>query len=321
MTPDDQNGQSKTKTDSWSDLKSSSSRPMSTLSTDSMTATGGTPKVVSNKGITLEDEIGRGGYSVVYRARHKDGTVMACKRFDLTSETNKRWIEKNLKPEMKLSKKLTKLNHPNVIKTYEVIKTTRHGFIFMQLARNGSIGDILEKTKQPIEENKCKQWFKQIASAVKYLHEKGIAHRDIKPENFLLDNDSQTVLLADFGFAVQSLNDDKIMKGTKCGTEEYSAPEIITLVEGKSYDAKKVDMWSLGVSLYEMLNYVMPFPVIKEMPTSRRIQMMQRKHFFKNSKISVQPSGLAIDCYTKLLEFDIKKRLSSQQLVAHQWLK
>ena len=230
--------------------------------------------------------------------------------------------DKNLKHEMGLMAKLTKMNHPNLVRTYEPIKTRTQAFIFMQLAKNGTIREYLDKTERPIEENKCKHWFRQMASAIKFLHDNRIAHRDIKPDNFLLDNNYQTVLVTDFGFAVHSLsNDSKIMKGTQCGTDPYKAPELLTLMEGHAYDAKKVDMWALGVSLYEMVHYMLPFPVTEEIPKSRYIQIMQKKQLLKNRNLSVQPSGLAIDCYTKLLEFDIKKRLSSQLLVAHQWLK
>lgn len=287
-------------------------------SSDSTNSVGGTPKVISDKGYKFEKEIGVGGFSKVYKARDKDNRVMACKRFDLTTEGLQEWKDKCLKQEMQLMTRLSKNKHPNVIQTYDAIKTRRQAFIFMQFAENGSIQDYLEKNKQPIEENQCKQWFRQIASAIKFLHGQGVAHRDLKPENFLLDNNYQTVLVTDFGFSAISMANDEIFKGTQCGTDDYKAPEILNLAKGHVYDAKKVDMWALGVSLYEMLHYDRPFPSNTNKKT--RLELMKKKLYVKSAK-PVHLSGEAEHCWNKLMEFDPKIRLTAQQLVAHPWLK
>ncbi|CAG2119994.1 unnamed protein product, partial [Medioppia subpectinata] len=151
-----------------------------------------------------------------------------------------------MKNEMKIMKIL---KHPNIIQVHDVTKTTSMAYIFMDLAKNGSISDELENTKRPIAEPKAKKYFRDIIAGLYYMHTKGVAHRDIKPDNFLI-SESQRVLITDFGFSCVTIDGtERLMKGTACGTSEYKAIEIKTLREGEVYDAKASDMYSLGVSL------------------------------------------------------------------------
>jgi serine/threonine protein kinase len=144
------------------------------------------------------------------------------------------------------------LKHPNIIKAYDVLNTRTAAFIFMQFAANGSVEELLIKTKKPFKEPKVKSYFAGILNAIVYIHKKGIAHRDVKLGNFLLD-ENDNALLCNFGFSCQTaakeFHLDKLMKGTNCGSDLYKAPEVLKLRNGYVYDAKAADIYSLGVCL------------------------------------------------------------------------
>ena len=95
--------------------------------------------------------------------------------------------------------------------------------------------------------------FKQVYSAISYLHEHSIAHRDIKSENILLDRNYNAKLI-DFGLAVQYTKGEKLWG--YCGSPSYLAPEMINR---KGYDPEMVDVWCLGVTLYVMITGSLPF--------------------------------------------------------------
>lgn len=279
------------------------------------------PKAVAERGYSLGELLGSGGFAKVYRAYKKDkpNEPMACKRFDLKNTDNQLWYQKCLKQEMKL---MLKLKHPNIINTFDVIKTRSAGFIFMHLAKDGSIANVLAKSGQPIEEKQGKAWFGQITKAIEFIHSKGIAHRDLKPENFLLDDNKKKVLLTDFGFSCIAIDIERVMKGTNCGTDVYKAPELLKLIDGHVYDAKKVDMYALGVSLFEMLNHNKPFfdRLIENNKKLVSIYLKkQHKKEFKYNK-NVKLSKSAMELIDKLLEPEPEQRYTIADVIKHKWL-
>lgn len=102
------------------------------------------------------------------------------------------------------------------------------------------------KGKKILTEDEAFQYFFQVGCAVDYLHQKDIIHRDLKPENLLIDSDGN-IKVCDFGWSAMTDNDER---NTFCGTLDYMAPEVM---KGHKY-TKSVDMWALGVLLYEMVH-------------------------------------------------------------------
>lgn len=143
------------------------------------------------------------------------------------------------------------INHPNIIKLYEVLDTTKDIFVVMELAKGGELFEEILNHRSNEEELKC--YFRQIMEGVEFAHLNLVAHRDLKPENVLLDKNKR-VKIADFGLS-NVMRDGKLLR-TNCGSLNYAAPEII----GKRYyEGTSVDVWSCGVILYTMLSGCLPF--------------------------------------------------------------
>ena len=106
--------------------------------------------------------------------------------------------------------------------------------------------------KNGLNEKEAQKYFFQISKSIYFLHKNDVIHRDIKPENILLD-ENNNIKLCDFGWSV--ILKERLTRNTFCGTLEYMAPEIIN---NENYE-KSIDIWSLGVLLYEILNYFKKF--------------------------------------------------------------
>ena len=130
-------------------------------------------------------------------------------------------------------------------------------FIIMDHASKGDLLRYIQK-HSALSEEPAKKMFGELSSAVAYCHDHGFCHRDLKCENILLAQDL-SIRLTDFGFArpiEYDNNGDVILSNTFCGSAAYAAPEII---QGKAYDPRKHDSWSLGVILYIMVCGSMPY--------------------------------------------------------------
>lgn len=114
------------------------------------------------------------------------------------------------------------INHPNIIKLYEVLDTTNDIFVIMELASKGELYDFIQNNE--ITEEQAKFYFRQIISGVEYVHQNLISHRDLKPENILIDSNN-LIKIGDFGLS-NLMKDGKLLK-TACGSPNYAAPEIV----------------------------------------------------------------------------------------------
>lgn len=163
------------------------------------------PPALRERGYEINEEIGEGAFSRVYRARLK---AMADKEIAVKiialDKVPEVWREKCLRQELRI---VRKLQHPHIIKVWDIIKTRRNVFIFMDLAENNSVLHFMQAQGRAIPETVARIWFTQVVGAIAYMHSKGIAHRDLKNENILLDRD-HSAKLTDFGFACFTLDKD-----------------------------------------------------------------------------------------------------------------
>uniref|UniRef100_A0A915AGQ0 MAP/microtubule affinity-regulating kinase 3 n=1 Tax=Parascaris univalens TaxID=6257 RepID=A0A915AGQ0_PARUN len=192
--------------------------------------------------------IGKGNFAKVKLAKHiPTGIEVAIKIIDKTA-LNPSSLHKLFR-EVKIMKQL---DHPNIVKLYQVMETDQTLYLVMEYASGGEVFDYLVAHGR-MKEKEARAKFRQIVSAVQYLHQKNIIHRDLKAENLLLDSD-MNIKIADFGFSNQFVVGNKL--DTFCGSPPYAAPELF---QGKKYDGPEVDVWSLGVILYTLVSGSLPF--------------------------------------------------------------
>ena len=246
--------------------------------------------------------IGHGSFSTVYLGIHnKKGIKVAIKKINLNKIKNMR---ANFINEINMIKKL---NHPNIITTYDVINNNdTFLYIVLEYCPNGTLHDFLQN--RPLKEKHAKNFFTQIADAIKYLLDNNIIHRDLKPQNILLDKDNK-IKLTDFDFA-KIIKVDSLVE-TICGTPLYMAPEIIKF---KKYTIKS-DLWSLGIILFQMLTGKHPY---KAKTHYELVKKIESEHIIIPSKFNLSKS-----CYNLihlLLQKDQNKRINWDEFFNHPWI-
>ena len=192
--------------------------------------------------------IGKGNFAKVKLAKHMPtGQEVAIKIIDKT-QLNPSSLQKLFR-EVRIMKCL---DHPNIVKLFEVIESEKTLYLVMEYAAGGEVFDYLVAHGR-MKEKEARVKFRQILSAVQYCHQKHVVHRDLKAENLLLD-ENMNIKLADFGFSNEFTPGNKL--DTFCGSPPYAAPELF---QGKKYDGPEVDVWSLGVILYTLVSGSLPF--------------------------------------------------------------
>ena len=189
--------------------------------------------------------IGKGTFAkVILSKRIIDGKDFAVKTFDKKSIMSSKSANRTRVGLINEIGIMRNLNHPNVIKLYEVYEGEFHVYLVLELLKGGELFDRIIK-KGHYSEKDAAILISKLLWALEYIHERGIMHRDIKPENLILkDDDEYEIKLADFGLAEKI--DKKELLFKRCGTPGYVAPEVL---EDKKYDTK-VDVYSAGVILY-----------------------------------------------------------------------
>ncbi len=202
-----------------------------------------------------------------------------------------------------------KLDHPHIIKLYSHFEDDEDFCLIMQIASKGQLYTIIKRLKR-LDQRTAAQYMREVLSAIKYLHTRNppIIHRDIKPENILLDQEGRCKL-ADFGWS--NFDDGKKHRETYCGTPEYLAPEMVT----KSGHDESVDIWALGVLLFEMLTGRTPFNF-----TGDRIQLFNNIKSLRIVWTDDFPQ-LAKDLVGRILRLNPKDRLTIDQIMNHQWFR
>ena len=192
--------------------------------------------------------IGSGSYGQVYLGLNTiTNEYYAIKHMDKKNIQNLLHSLTAVQKEIEIQ---SKIEHPNIVKLLYVKETDISYDLIMEYAKGGNLFHFIRKTKG-LSEDLSFSLFIQVVNAINFLHENDLIHRDIKPENILMF-ENNIVKLCDFGWCVK-LNGQQ--RGTFCGTTEYMSPELVN----RSGYGKEIDVWSLGILLYEMIHGYSPF--------------------------------------------------------------
>jgi len=250
-----------------------------------------------------EKDLGRGAYGVAVLVKHRETSVLrVVKTVDLGGMSA--LARKSAEDEVSL---LHRLFHPHIIAYFDTFIEADKLHIVLEYADGGDLYTEVQRRQKDDEyfsEDEAMTLFRQCLSALAYIHKKKILHRDIKTQNIFLMK-SGDAKLGDFG--ISKVMDETMVAGTVVGTPAYLAPEICN---GAKYGSR-IDVWSLGAVLYEILALKHPFQASNMAATLMKI-------------ISQDPAPLPDRCSEEVkavvalaLQKDQHKRPSAKELLAH----
>jgi TolB-like protein/Tfp pilus assembly protein PilF len=291
------------------------------LGADSVSRTHGVNKARRATGILadfgdyeLQEEIGRGGQGVVYRAHQKSlNRTVALKVIGLGPWTT----ERHLKRFRREAEAAASLEHPCIAPIYEVGERDAQCYFSMKFVDGGQLDEVARRTPMPVR--RAAELIVKVARTVHYAHEHGILHRDIKPRNILLDQNGEPHL-TDFGLARLAEAESTVTATLDVlGTPSYMSPEQAAGDHTKV--SKPTDVYGLGAVLYQLLTGQPPFVGGTTYETIRLLRDTEpRQPRLLNPKVDRDLSTICLKC----LEKDPKRRYSSALALAkdlEHWLK
>ncbi len=251
--------------------------------------------------------IGSGSYGKVFLAINKTD-----KKYYAIKHMKKKDLYKNLKSFRGIYKEIdiqSRINHPNIVKLFYV-KENKDAFdLIMEYAKYGNLYYYIKRNNY-LSEEKSFKYFIQVVNAVYFLHKNDLIHRDIKPENILMFENG-VIKLCDFGWCTKLNGGQRI---TFCGTVEYMSPEMVN----KEEYSKEIDIWSLGILLYEMIHGHSPFkPDKPKFNMNDVIGNIKIKDLKFNKDISEECKELILH----LLDRDISRRYKIEDIYKSKFVK
>ena len=290
-------------------------------------------------------KLGSGGFSEVFLGKNLETNQdVAIKKVPLVQENMSiDEIQRKLNIEVEV---MQKFDHPNIVKYYDVIKTSNFWYIVMEYCNSGTLENVIEYNKKKYHsvffnrEANTHYYLNQLKEALNHIRNMGYIHRDIKPMNILLTkfpeesdesifksdeqpqiiskkselnldlNQKIIVKLADFGLAKYSVHPDSMLMNTRCGSPLYMAPEIF---QSDGYDSK-ADLWSFGIVMYQMLfgenpSYAQSLPQLVKKITTHKIKIDTSKNY----------TSYCYDLLERLLEKKSDERISWSHFFGHDW--
>jgi len=266
-----------------------------------------------------KEKLGEGSYGQVTIGKHKStGQERAIKAINVDRISNKNRFNEEIRIQQAL-------DHPNIVKLYEVFKDAKRIYLVMELCTGGELFDkiveeaeVSAKEGHAFEEKIAAVYMRQIMRAIYYLHSQEYVHRDIKPENFLLQHKGKDaeIKVIDFGLAKKykpgmDKEDKDYYMQTKAGTPYYVAPQVLA---GKYNE--KCDIWSCGVILYILLCGYPPFFGERDADILANVK---RGKFEFPSPDWDDASKDAKDLIKLMLKMNPDERPNATEVLSHKW--
>ncbi|KAK7390233.1 hypothetical protein VNO78_25532 [Psophocarpus tetragonolobus] len=249
--------------------------------------------------------LGVGASAKVYHARNVNTSQSVALK-----AVSKRNVEKNgyaahVEREVAI---MRRLRHPYTVQLYEVLATRTKIYFVMEFVACGELFDVVAG-EGPLTEDVSRKYFRQLVSAVRYCHARGVYHRDLKLDNLLVD-EKTNLKVSDFGLgALRSQVGHDGMLHTVCGTPAYVAPEILSR---KGYDGASADVWSCGVVLFALNAGYLPFNDYNVTVLYRKIY---RAQFRFPRWMSIELKNLI----TRLLDRNPETRITLDEVTRDAW--
>ncbi|XP_062864525.1 maternal embryonic leucine zipper kinase-like [Trichomycterus rosablanca] len=247
--------------------------------------------------------IGSGGYVTVKLGRHiqtqEPVAIKILEKKELGDELSDLRIE---------IEALKNLNHQHVCRLYQVMETADQIYMVLEFCPGGDLFDHIDNNNR-LSREEMRRIFRQIVSALAYVHSQGYAHRDLKPENMMLD-EKNNIKLIDFGLCAKPEGGLGTALIEGCGTPPYLAPEII---DAQPYHGAEADVWSLGVVLYDMLCGYLPFDGDNFVELHEQIT---KGHYDTPDWLS--PGSVLL--IKEMLQVVPERRIKVEHLLDHEWV-
>ena len=242
--------------------------------------------------------LGRGKFGAVYLARERRTKYIVALKVLKKSQLLKAGVEHQLRREIEIQ---SHLRHRNILRMYGYFYDHKCIYLILEYSPGGKLYKKLTNRSKFTEKDYAR-YISDLSHALNYCHNKHVIHRDIKPENLLVGAHGE-IKIADFGWSVHAPTS---RRNTLCGTLDYLPPEM---VEGREHD-EMVDVWSLGVLLFEFMVGTPPFEAEGHNATYRRISRVDLRF------PAFMPAD-AQDLISKLLRKDPRKRMPLENISKH----
>ena len=252
-----------------------------------------------------EREIGKGGFGLVWKVIHKKTQKVYCIKVIKKEGIVQQKLVDQMNREIEI---MYILNNPHCLRLKNHFEDDTNFYLVMPLASKGQLYRVLKKFRK-FDERTAAQILRETISALQYLHsfKPPIIHRDIKPENLLL-NEGGRILLADYGWSNFNMEGD--VRKTFCGTPEYIAPEMLLK---KGHDTR-VDIWSIGILMFELLSGYSPFVAKSNQELYQNIRRLKIQW-------PKDMPPLAKNLISKILKLNPADRPTFDEILNHQWFK
>jgi len=263
---------------------------------------GGPRPGVQKDDLLVLGRLGSGSFATVHRVMEKGSE----RKFAFKEIDSSKLVDPTFKDQIQAEVRIhLSLAHPHVLRCFQHFEEFGNIYILLELCEGGDLYEHMQR-RNILEELEAAQFFSQVVLGLHYVHLKGIMHRDIKPENIFLDK-SRNVKIGDFGWSARI----SPKQTRECGSPAYFSPEMVA---GEPYD-HRVDIWAVGILLYEMLTGHSPFSsALTEVETKKQILRMDLAGAWSRIPGIVQPLLKLILCR------DPDRRLPALDALMDSWL-